>query len=60
MSSSPFIGTLERKGSEVLYVVDPIDEYAVQPLKEFDGKKMKSVTKEGFTPLVLFPNSTRH
>merc|ERR1719398_598933 len=47
VSSSPFIETLRKKGYEVLYMVDPIDEYAVQQLKEFDGKKLKSVTKEG-------------
>merc|ERR1719230_305130 len=35
------------KGLEVLYMVDPIDEYGVQQLKEFDGKKLKSTTKEG-------------
>merc|ERR1711975_199324 len=34
-------------GYEVLYMVDPIDEYAVQQLKEFDDKKLISATKEG-------------
>jgi molecular chaperone HtpG len=47
VSSSPFIETLRKKGYEVLYMVDPIDEYCVQQLKEYDGKKLKSVTKEG-------------
>merc|ERR1712113_1113136 len=42
-----FMGTLRKKGLEVLYMTDPIDEYAVQQLKEFDGKKLKSTTKEG-------------
>merc|ERR1712196_141082 len=48
VSSSPFMEALRKKGLEVLYMVDPIDEYAVQQLKEFDGKKLKSTTKEGF------------
>merc|ERR1711871_1921514 len=47
VSSSPFIETLKKKGIEVLYMVDPIDEYCVQQLKEYDSKKLKSVTKEG-------------
>merc|ERR1712159_146786 len=47
VSSSPFIETLRKKGYEVLYMVDPIDEYGVQQLKEYDGKKLKSVAKEG-------------
>merc|ERR1711981_178581 len=47
VSSSPFLENLRKKGFEVLYMVDPIDEYGVQQLKEFDGKKLKSVTKEG-------------
>jgi len=47
VSASPFIETLRKKGYEVIYMVDPIDEYCVQQLKEYDGKKLKSVTKEG-------------
>merc|ERR1712147_441391 len=47
VSSSPFLEALRKKGLEVLYMVDPVDEYAVQQLKEFDGKKLKSVSKEG-------------
>merc|ERR1712003_217673 len=47
VSSSPFLEALRKKGLEVIYMVDPIDEYAVQQLKEFDGKKLKSTTKEG-------------
>lgn len=47
VSSSPFIEALRKRGYEVLYLVDPIDEYMVQQLKEYDGKKLKSITKEG-------------
>merc|ERR1712157_486427 len=47
VENSPFIEQLKKRGYEVLYMVDPIDEYAVQQLKEFDDKKLISATKEG-------------
>jgi len=47
VSTSAFLERVVKKGFEVLYLVDPIDEYAVQQLKEYDGKKLVSVTKEG-------------
>jgi len=47
VSNSPFIEGLRKKGLEVIYMCDPIDEYVIQQLKDFDGKKLKNCTKEG-------------
>merc|ERR1711967_149203 len=47
VENSPFLEKLKKKGYEVIYMVDPIDEYCVQQLKEYEGKKLISATKEG-------------
>jgi molecular chaperone HtpG len=47
VETSPFIEKCKKRNYEVLFMVDPIDEYCVQQMKEYDGKKLVSVTKEG-------------
>merc|ERR1712003_135869 len=47
VAASTFVEKLKKRGLEVVYMTEPIDEYVVQQLKEFDGKNLVSVTKEG-------------
>jgi len=47
VAASSFVERMRKKGLEVVYMTEPIDEYVVQQLKEFDGKNLVSVTKEG-------------
>merc|ERR1712202_75287 len=47
VSQSAFVERLKKRGLEVIYMTEPIDEYVVQQMKEYDGKNLVSVTKEG-------------
>uniref|UniRef100_A0A1W7RAC7 Heat shock protein 83 n=1 Tax=Hadrurus spadix TaxID=141984 RepID=A0A1W7RAC7_9SCOR len=47
VANSAFVERVRKRGFEVVYMVEPIDEYCVQQLKEYDGKQLVSVTKEG-------------
>merc|ERR1711963_315006 len=47
VEGSPFLEVLKQRGFEVLFMTEPIDEYCIQQMGEFDGHKLVSVTKEG-------------
>ena len=47
VENAPFLERLKKKGFDVLFMTDPIDEYMVQQMKEYDSKKLVCVTKEG-------------
>merc|ERR1711972_574204 len=47
VQQSAFVERLKKRGLEVVYMTEPIDEYVVQQMKEYDGKNLVSVTKEG-------------
>jgi molecular chaperone HtpG len=47
VDQSAFVERVRKRGYEIIYMTEPIDEYCVQQLKEYEGKKLVSVTKEG-------------
>lgn len=47
MEKSPFVERLLKKGYEVIYLIEPVDEYTIQSLPEFEGKKFQNIAKEG-------------
>jgi molecular chaperone HtpG len=49
LETSPFIEEAKRRDIEVIFMVDPIDEYVMQQVKDFEDKKFVCVTKEGMT-----------
>jgi len=49
VEKSPFVERLIKKGYEVLFLTEAVDEYAISALPEFEGKKFQNVAKEGFS-----------
>lgn len=47
VEKSPFVERLVKKGYEVLYLTEAVDEYCISALPEFEGKKFQNVAKEG-------------
>ncbi|CAK9799690.1 Heat shock protein 83 [Anthophora plagiata] len=47
VANSSFVERVKKCGFEVIYMTEPIDEYVAQQMKEYDGKQLVSVTKEG-------------
>uniref|UniRef100_A0A6M2DLV8 Heat shock protein 83 n=1 Tax=Xenopsylla cheopis TaxID=163159 RepID=A0A6M2DLV8_XENCH len=47
VSNSSFVERVKKRGFEVIYMTEPIDEYVMQQMKEYASKTLVSVTKEG-------------
>ena len=45
LEQSPHLEIFRSKGYEVLFMTDPVDEWVVQSLTEYDGKKLKAVDR---------------
>merc|ERR1711966_516090 len=46
VEKSPYLERLQKKGYEVLYYIDPIDEYVMPQLTEFKGFQFAGANKE--------------
>jgi len=49
LKSSPFLERAAKKGVEVLILADSLDEYVVQNMPDYEGKKLVNLAKEGVT-----------
>jgi heat shock protein beta len=54
VESSPFVESLLKKGYEVLFLTEPVDEYTIQSMPEFDGKKFQVTNLFSFVNNNLF------
>ncbi|KAK8648914.1 hypothetical protein V6N13_129656 [Hibiscus sabdariffa] len=47
LEKSPFLERLKKKNYEVIFFTDPVDEYLMQYLMDYEGKQFQNVSKEG-------------
>ena len=47
LENSPFLERLKKKNFEVIFFTDPVDEYLMQYLMDYEDKKFQNVSKEG-------------
>jgi len=51
VEESPFVERLIKKGYEVLFLDEAVDEYCLSAIPEFEGKKFQNVAKDGFNSI---------